>query len=173
MEMIRVKDEMNKVIRLNIPSKLLRNGQIPDRVYEDDAASDAYIESFVEWDEDNNEWYEVGSGRSFHIASLGRIGCRLGFAAEIPKGYCFLVMPRSGNAIKKGLTILNTPGLIDPGYRNEWIAVIVNLSTDIQELQVGDKICQLFCVPITYADFIPTQELNDSTRGLNGFGSTG
>ena len=104
---------------------------------------------------------------------LQRVICYLGFTTEIPKGYYAQIVPRSGLALWEGLTILNTPATIDSGYRNEWGVIIINLSTMIKTLNIGDRICQIIFRKLVDIEFEEVEELNKSERGLDGLGSTG
>ncbi|MHA1620337.1 MAG: dUTP diphosphatase, partial [Promethearchaeota archaeon] len=107
------------------------------------------------------------------LKPLERILCPLGFATAIPEGYYATVVPRSGFALWEGLSIVNSPGTIDAGYRNEWGAIVVNLSNRDVVLHKGDKICQLIIRKLVDYDFEIVEELPTSDRGLGGFGSTG
>ncbi len=97
-----------------------------------------------------------------------------GLAVAIPFGCCGLILPRSGLARHHGVTCLNTPGLIDAGYRDELRVLLVNLDpTETFEIQRGDRIAQLVIQRVEHADFVAVDELPASERGLGGFGSTG
>jgi dUTP pyrophosphatase len=96
-----------------------------------------------------------------------------GLVLEIPAGYEGQVRPRSGLAIKAGLTIVNAPGTIDSDYRGELKVLMVNLGGDLVTISRGDRIAQLLIAPITRATFIETDALTESDRGEGGFGSTG
>ena len=91
----------------------------------------------------------------------------------IPIGYYAAVAPRSGNALWKGLSIVNTPGTIDAGYRNEWMAIIVNLSNDEVIIRKHEKICQFIIRKLPPTELNLVEDLPESDRGLGGFGSTG
>ncbi|MBN1803081.1 MAG: dUTP diphosphatase [Candidatus Lokiarchaeota archaeon] len=110
---------------------------------------------------------------SYTLKPLERVGCPLGFATAIPEGYYFRVVPRSGLALWDGISILNTPGTIDAGYRNEWMAIVVNLSNKEVTLKKGERICQIILGKMHDYDFEEIEELPASDRGLGGFGSTG
>ena len=99
--------------------------------------------------------------------------CPLGFASEIPKGYYGAVVPRSGLALWEGISIVNSPGTIDAGYRNEWGAIVVNLSNKSITLNKGDKICQFIIRKLVDYELETVEELSNSERSLGGFGSTG
>ena len=97
-----------------------------------------------------------------------------GVAVAIPDGHAGLVLPRSGLAAKQGLTMANSPGLIDAGYRGEVICATVNLDRDTAvEVHVGDRIAQLVIVALPSVAPTWADELPDTARGEGGFGSTG
>ena len=97
-----------------------------------------------------------------------------GAAIAIPPGYAGFVQPRSGLALKHGVTCLNTPGLIDSGYRGELKVILVNLDpTEPFTIERGDRIAQLVIQRVEHADFVEVDELPDSARGEGGFGSSG
>ena len=96
-----------------------------------------------------------------------------GFAIEIPRGYEVQVRPRSGLAIKHGITVLNTPGTIDSDYRGEVKVILVNLGKEPFEIRRGERIAQLVPAPVLRADFVEATELGETARGSGGFGSTG
>ena len=96
-----------------------------------------------------------------------------GFAIAIPEGYEVQVRPRSGLALKHGITCLNTPGTIDADYRGEVKIILANLGTAVVELARGERIAQLVPAPVQRATFVEVAELDDTARGEGGFGSTG
>jgi dUTP pyrophosphatase len=96
-----------------------------------------------------------------------------GIKIEIPEGYVGLVHPRSGLALKQGITVLNTPGTIDAGYRGEVGVVLYNASPIDFTAKVGDRIAQLVIQKVETANFKIVDALTDTDRGLGGFGSTG
>jgi len=97
-----------------------------------------------------------------------------GVAIAIPEGYAGFVLPRSGLALRHGVTCLNTPGLIDSGYRDELKVLLVNLDpTEAYEVHRGDRIAQLVLQQVGEAVFRAVDELPPSDRGTGGFGSTG
>ena len=139
-----------------------------------DAGADARIMGFKKIINENGrkELIEVDTN-SYRLKPLERVGCPLGFATAIPEGYYFKVVPRSGLALWEGISIVNTPGTIDAGYRNEWMAIVVNLSNRDVILKKGERICQIILGKLQEYEFIETKELPESDRGLGGFGSTG
>jgi len=158
-----------------IPIKKLRNDvEIPIPSKPGDAGADARIVGFkkINKKKDKKELIEINSD-SYTLKPLERIGCQLGFATAIPEGYYFKVVPRSGLALWEGISIVNSPGTIDSGYRNEWMAIVVNLSNEQVTLKKGDRICQIILAKMKSYEFVETDRLPDSERGKGGFGSTG
>ena len=102
-----------------------------------------------------------------------RMAVPTGFAIEIPPGYEVQVRPRSGLALKHGITCLNTPGTIDSDYRGELKVILANLGQDNFAVQRGERIAQLVPAPVLRARFEEVSQLSDSERGSGGFGSTG
>jgi dUTP pyrophosphatase len=96
-----------------------------------------------------------------------------GMRLEIPRGYEGQVRPRSGLALKRGLTVLNAPGTIDADYRGDVGVILINTSTTAQTLEPGDRIAQIVFAPVTRAQLVEVEELGDSARSSGGFGSTG
>jgi dUTP pyrophosphatase len=106
----------------------------------------------------------------------GRALVPTGVALAIPRGYAGLVLPRSGLALKHGVTCLNTPGLIDSGYRGELQVVLVNHDPELDyPISRGDRIAQLVVVRVEEAafDLVPLEGLGEAERGAGGFGHTG
>jgi dUTP pyrophosphatase len=96
-----------------------------------------------------------------------------GFAFAIPEGYEVQVRPRSGLAIKNGITCLNTPGTIDSDYRGEVKVILANLGDEDFAINIGDRIAQIVVAPVIQAAMIEVDALDDTARGAGGFGSTG
>jgi dUTP pyrophosphatase len=97
-----------------------------------------------------------------------------GLAVAIPDGYAGFVLPRSGLASRHGLTLANSPGLIDSGYRGEIVCAVVNLDNERSvRIQRGDRIAQLVIVPVAAVEPLLVEELPHSERGQGGFGSSG
>jgi dUTP pyrophosphatase len=97
-----------------------------------------------------------------------------GIAVAIPDGYAGLATPRSGRAAREGLSIVNTPGVVDAGYRGEILAALVNLDpTEKIHIKRGDRIGQLLIVPVVIPELVEVDELPPSQRGAGGHGSTG
>jgi len=96
-----------------------------------------------------------------------------GLFIELPMGYEAQVRPRSGLAIKQGITCLNSPGTVDADYRGELKVILINLSDSIQQVNHGDRIAQLIIAKTEKAVLIPVDQLSGSARGEGGFGHTG
>ena len=96
-----------------------------------------------------------------------------GLFIELPDGYEAQVRPRSGLAIKQGITCLNSPGTVDADYRGELKVILINLSNTIQTIHHGDRIAQIIIAKTERAELVLVQELNETTRGGGGFGHTG
>ncbi len=104
----------------------------------------------------------------------GRAMVPTGVALALPEGYAGFVQPRSGLALRHGVTCLNTPGLIDSGYRDEIAVLLVNTDPEVPyRVQRGDRIAQLVIQRVEHATFTEVDRLAGSERGLGGFGSTG
>lgn len=96
-----------------------------------------------------------------------------GFCYEIPPGFEMQVRPRSGLALKHGVTVLNAPGTIDADYRGELKVLLVNLGPEPFEIKRGERVAQVVIAPVSAATFTEAAELSDTERGTGGFGSTG
>ena len=107
------------------------------------------------------------------LQSLERTLVPTGLFVEIPLGYEIQVRPRSGLAVKQGLTCLNTPGTIDADYRGEIKVILINLSKESQIIQPGDRIAQLVLQAIELIEWKSVNQLNETDRGSGGFGHTG
>jgi dUTP pyrophosphatase len=116
---------------------------------------------------------DVTSAEELVLQPGERHAVATGFAIEIPRGYEVQVRPRSGLAMKNGITCLNTPGTIDSDYRGEIKVILINLGQEPFEVHRGERIAQLVPAPVLRADFVEAGELGETARGTGGFGSTG
>lgn len=107
------------------------------------------------------------------LQPLQRVFVPTGFFIELPDGYEAQIRPRSGLAIKHGITVLNTPGTIDADYRGEVKVVLVNLSDKSFTINDGDRICQMVINKFEKAEFVEVDILSETERGEGGFGHTG
>ncbi len=107
------------------------------------------------------------------LKPLERILIPTGIYIELPVGFEAQIRPRSGLAIKKGITVLNTPGTIDSDYRGEVRIILVNLSNENVSVKDGDRICQMIVSKHEHIDWKKVDFLNETIRGAGGFGHTG
>lgn len=116
---------------------------------------------------------DVRSVEELTIAPGGRSLVRTGLVMVLPPGYEAQVRPRSGLALKNGVTVLNTPGTIDEGYRGEVGVLLANFGSEPFKVEKGAKIAQIVIAPCTRAEIAETNEVDATDRGEGGFGSTG
>ena len=152
--------------------RLINRNCLPVKAHSGDAGFDCRIRAFGYIE--GNKIKEL-SKKTLYILlpPMKRVLCKLGFTAAIPEGYYAQLVPRSGLALKEGLTILNAPATIDSGYRGEWGAIIINLSGDIKKLKLRQNICQMIIRKVENFEFDRVVSLPASERGEGGFGSTG
>lgn len=125
--------------------------------------------------------YQTSGAAGFDLHSIENITIssgqskliKTGFGMAIEDGYELQIRPRSGLALKNGITVLNTPGTIDSDYRGEIMVLLINHSKQDFIIEKGDRIAQGVISKVYQADFIEVSELNDTQRGLGGFGSSG
>ncbi|HSX55762.1 MAG TPA: dUTP diphosphatase [Sphingomonas sp.] len=116
---------------------------------------------------------DVVAAEDLILAPGGRHAVATGFAIAIPEGFEVQVRPRSGLALKHGITCLNTPGTIDSDYRGEVKVILANLGSDAFPIARGERIAQLVAAPVQRAVFAEVAALDETVRGAGGFGSTG
>ena len=116
---------------------------------------------------------DVVAAEELTLAPGARHAVATGFAIAIPEGFEVQVRPRSGLALKHGITCLNTPGTIDADYRGEVKVILANLGSEPFAIARGDRIAQLVPAPVQRATFEEVAELDETARGAGGFGSTG
>ncbi|TYQ27569.1 dUTP diphosphatase [Pseudanabaena sp. UWO311] len=134
--------------------KLHPDAQVPSYAHIGDAGADVYSVAEVT------------------LQPQHRAAIPTGLAVDIPIGYEIQVRPKSGLALKHGITVLNSPGTVDAGYRGEIQVIVINLGTEAYTFTKGQKIAQLVLKPVLQAQYIEG-ELRTSDRGIGGFGSTG
>ena len=142
---------------LVVPVKLLSpDARVPERAYDGDAAFDLY------------------AAEAATLSPGGRAVIGSGIALGLPPGLAALTLPRSGLAAGHGISIVNAPGLIDPGYRGEVRVILLNTDLDESfEVSVGDRIAQLLFLPLADVSLARVETLQDTPRGDRGFGSSG
>jgi dUTP pyrophosphatase len=116
---------------------------------------------------------DVVSAEEVTLAPGGRHAVATGLALAIPEGYEVQARPRSGLALKHGISLPNTPGTIDSDYRGELKIIMINLGSEPFAIARGDRIAQLVLAPVVRASWDEVAELDDTARGAGGFGSTG
>ncbi len=138
----------------------LRGSSLPLPSYESDGAAGMDIRAELD-------------GETLSIKPMERCLVPSGFALEIPTGYEMQIRPRSGLALKHGVTLVNAPGTIDSDYRGEIGVILINLGEYDFTLNHGDRIAQMVLAPVSRCQWIEDSKLTDSNRGRSGFGSTG
>jgi len=162
--------------------KIFPDAKLPVREHDTDSGADVFVYRFEKYYHilgtayneiiiDNIEHLNYSGVLSLY--SNERVLINTGIMATVGRGYEIQVRPRSGNALKRGLTVLNTPGTIDESYRNFIGVILINLSPDIQIINLGEKIAQLVVCPVIYSPIIEYDNLDKTDRNENGFGSTG
>jgi dUTP pyrophosphatase len=144
---------------LKVPFRRLRpEAKVPDRAYAGDAG------------------YDLAAAENVVLAPGERAVVRTGIAIAVPDGYAGLVLPRSGLAVRHGISLVNAPGLIDPGYRGELMVPLINHDrAETFEVETGMRIAQLILVRAAEARFVSVELLEEGAdgRGEGGFGSSG
>lgn len=140
-----------------VPVRLLRpEACLPQRAYEHDAA------------------FDLAAAEEIVLAPQARAVVSTGIALGLPPTLAALTLPRSGLAARHGITLVNAPGLIDPGYRGEIALVLLNTDRDEPFIvRLGDRIAQLLFVPLAHVALVAAAELDATRRGDQGFGSSG
>jgi dUTP pyrophosphatase len=137
-------------------ARISERAELPTRAHEGDAGLDLYA----------CEGAHIGPGERWSVGT--------GIAVEIPEGHAGLVLPRSGLARKHGIALVNSPGLIDSGYRGEVRVLLLNTDpANTFRVEAGDRIAQLVIAPVALAEPVEVESLSDSLRGDGGFGSSG
>lgn len=142
---------------LDLPIKILEGKAVlPETAYEGDAGID------------------LSSIEEITLQPFERALVSTGLAVAIPEGFAGFVLPRSGSAIKQGLSLVNAPGLIDSGYRGELKCIVINLDAEHPlTIGIGDRIAQLVIMPVQNVRLLVQDELDETQRGSGGFGSSG
>jgi dUTP pyrophosphatase len=116
---------------------------------------------------------DVVAAEDVDLAPGARHAVATGLALAIPEGFEIQVRPRSGLALKHGVTVPNTPGTIDSDYRGELKVIMINLGMETFSVRRGDRVAQLVLAPVTRASWLEVETLDETARGEGGFGSTG
>lgn len=116
---------------------------------------------------------ELGGDVIFNLQPGNRVLVKTGLSIELPENYEAQVRPRSGLAIKNGISVVNTPGTVDDDYRGEIGVILINHGNEPFPIRYGDRIAQMVFMKVEKFDFTPVTELDTTTRGSGGYGSTG
>ena len=117
---------------------------------------------------------DLPSAEAFILAPGERRTVPTGVSIALPRGHVAFIVPRSGLAARHGITIVNSPGTVDAGYRGEISVTLLNTDrTNSYSVSVGDRIAQMVVLPFSAVNFVPVERLPESARGTDGFGSTG
>jgi len=162
--------------------KIYEDVELPSYKFENDSGMDVRAYFSEKWAMDNRCWKNVDGKMTINLGPLSRILIPTGLKVAIPNGYEIQVRPRSGLSLKNGITVLNAPGTIDADYRNEIGIILFNSCRPATEEYVkqnhfpishGDRIAQLVLQKVPAITWNIVKNVNDSARGLGGFGSTG
>ena len=158
---------MNNKVKVEF-KKLYNNSILPKKAHESDAGFDLHAHTVPHPDGDNN------LSEGFHLQPGKRVLVKCGFGMALPVGFEAQVRPRSGLALKNGISVVNSPGTIDAGYRNEVGVILINHGEKEFVIGRGDRIAQLVIQKLPEVEAIEVEELsNTSERGMAGFGSSG
>jgi len=166
--------------------KLYPDVKIPEKKNPTDSGFDLYAYSFKKYFQNHGSNFErefsgkdlerfvqkAESGSTLELAFGDRVLIGTGIKATVGVGYEIQIRPRSGLALKQGLTVLNTPGTIDEAYRDEFGVILINLSRKVQVVKLNERIAQMVVCPILLPEIEVVNELPSNDRG-GGFGSTG
>lgn len=151
--------------------KLFPDAELPFRANPTDSGLDVFVHHFEQYVPQADrlpmdlDYVRLDPGQRAFIAT--------GLSVAVAPGFEVQVRPRSGNALKRGLTVLNTPGTIDSSYRGPVNIIIINLSNEPQVIKKGEKIAQLVVAPVCLVPVVEVENLDQTDRGEGGFGSTG
>ena len=159
-------------INVNMASN---TGTFPAYAKPGDSGMDVVAQGFSCWDATENKLADIQES-VITLKPLERVMAHTGIYMEIPEGYECQVRPRSGMALKQGITVLNSPGTVDSGYRGECNVILINLGSAPVTLQVGDRVAQFVFAPVAAAVVAPVLHkecLSVTERAAGGFGHTG
>ena len=174
----------NEILKIK---KNYPDAQVPVRAHETDSGLDLFAYGFIKLFTkeggvlNGNEILQNGYSEEAEdkkkpyiiLASGERALIDTGISATVGKGFEIQIRPRSGLALKQGLTVLNTPGTIDEAYRGMLGVILINLSPENQTICVGDRIAQMVVSPVSLCEAVVVDDLDETVRGVGGFGSSG
>ena len=150
-------------------NKSLMTKTIKVELTEDDSVMPSYVYP-------SDSGFDLYSTKDLEIGSFGRVLVPTGIKLSFPEGYEIQVRPKSGLALKQGLTVLNTPGTVDQGYTGEIQVIVFNTNNTTVTIQKGMKVAQAVLCPVVQGKFVSlekVEQIGEKDRGDNGFGSTG
>jgi dUTP pyrophosphatase len=155
--------------------RMAKDVTLPKRAFPTDSGLDLYAYSFKSWyDAASNVASEPGEYCSFIKMCPGdRLLVGIGIKATVGPGYEIQVRPRSGLALKQGITVVNTPGTVDEQYRGEICVILINTTSTTVEIRKHDRIAQMVVCPVTLSEVEEVEALPETDRGAGGFGHTG
>ena len=158
---------------INIPVINKSSNKLPEYAHKGDAGFD--LRANVEEIENSNYLFNAIklNDTTIILNPGGRVLIPTGLYMAIPEGYELQIRPRSGLALKHGITVLNTPGTIDADYRGEIMVLLINFSTENFVINDGERIAQMVLAKHEQCDFIEVNELDETERGAGGYGHTG
>lgn len=163
-------DNNQKKIKIK---KLYEDAIVPSRAHVTDSGMDLFVYQIDKlFSESNEDGVDIKSSEIL-LSPGSRILVNTGIAATVGVGYEIQIRPRSGLALKQGLTVLNTPGTVDEAYRGTVGVIIINLSSRHVKIEKGMKIAQMVACPVFLGEVEIVDDLNATDRGTGGFGSTG
>jgi dUTP pyrophosphatase len=125
------------------------------------------------YETDNSAGMDIYAGENMLLYAGGRHMIHCGFSVEIPSGFEIQIRPRSGLAMKYGISVLNSPGTIDADYRGEICVILFNSGPMSYRVKRGDRVAQIVLSKVPVIDWVEVKDLSDTSRGTGGFGSTG
>lgn len=149
------------------------DAKIPTKAYPTDSGFDLYVYSITKCSNDSGYIESVNNLDEMDLYPNQRALVPTGISATVEPGYEIQIRPKSGLAIKDGITVLNTPGTVDESYIGEICVIIINNSNAIKTIKKGDKIAQLVVCPVTLSEIKIVDNFYNTQRGSGGFGSTG
>ena len=154
--------------------KLFADAVTPKRANITDSGLDVCVYRFEKIFSETGVWDKPYDKKSLVLKPLDRVLIDTGLTGTVGPGYEIQVRPRSGNALKKGLIVVNSPGTIDEAYRGMIGIIIANIGHEDQEIFLGERIAQLVVCPVILSEVVEVESLDDTTsRGTGGFGSSG
>lgn len=151
--------------------KLYEDSILPKKAHESDAGFDLYVHSFSGCMDGKITLWDI---ENYNLNPGVRVFIKCGFGMALPEGYEAQIRPRSGLALKYGISIVNSPGTIDPSWRSETGVILINTGINSFVIFKGDRIAQMVIQKLPNTEVVEVDELTDSTeRGSAGFGSTG